>query len=200
MSAAVWARLEVSCGRTLAALQSVCRRPAAIDDKPACGWARRLHPQTGDALPVGTMAPERPGTDLRVSPAVLIPVAELRWRFSRSSGPGGQNVNTTDSRVELVFDLAGSPSLPPALKARALQRLEARLVDGAVVIAASEHRSQWANRVAAQRRLVELLQGALRPPPPPRRPTRRTRGSVERRLVAKKQRSALKAQRRGPSD
>jgi len=146
------------------------------------------------------MVPERPGTDLRVSPAVLIPVAELRWRFSRSSGPGGQNVNTTDSRVELVFDLAGSPSLPPALKARALQRLEARLVDGAVVIAASEHRSQWANRVAAQRRLVELLQGALRPPPPPRRPTRRTRGSVERRLVAKKQRSALKAQRRGPSD
>ena len=146
------------------------------------------------------MAPERPGTDLRVSPAVLIPVAELRWRFSRSSGPGGQNVNTTDSRVELVFDVAGSPSLPPALKARALQRLEARLVDGAVVIAASEHRSQWANRVAAQRRLVELLQGALRPPPPPRRPTRRTRGSVERRLVAKKQRSALKAQRRGPSD
>ena len=145
------------------------------------------------------MVPERPGTDLRVSPAVLIPVAELRWRFSRSSGPGGQNVNTTDSRVELVFDLAGSPSLPPALKARALQRLEARLVDGAVVIAASEHRSQWANRVAAQRRLGELLQGALRPPPPPRRPTRRTRGSVERRLAAKKQRSAIKGKRQGRS-
>ena len=144
------------------------------------------------------MAAERPGADLRVSPAVLIPVAELRWRFSRSSGPGGQNVNTTDSRVELVFDLAGSPSLPPALRARALQRLAGRLVEGAMVIAASEHRSQWANRVAAQRRLVELLQEALRPPPPPRRPTRRTRGSVERRLEAKKQRSALKAQRRGP--
>ena len=144
------------------------------------------------------MAAERPGADLRVSPAVLISVAELRWRFSRSSGPGGQNVNTTDSRVELVFDLAGSPSLPPALRARALQRLAGRLVEGAMVIAASEHRSQWANRVAAQRRLVELLQEALRPPPPPRRPTRRTRGSVERRLEAKKQRSALKAQRRGP--
>lgn len=146
------------------------------------------------------MALERPGTDLRVSPAIVIPVAELRWRFSRSSGPGGQNVNTTDSRVELVFDLVGSPSLSPALKSRALQRLGARLVEGAVVIAASEHRSQWANRVAAQRRLVELLQEALRPPPPPRRPTRRTRGSVQRRLEAKKQRSALKAQRRGPSD
>ena len=146
------------------------------------------------------MAPERPGTDLRVSPAVVIPVAELRWRFSRSSGPGGQNVNTTDSRVELVFDLLSSPSLSPALKSRALQRLAARLVAGAVVIAASEHRSQWANRVAAQRRLVELLQEALRPSPPPRRPTRRSRGSVQRRLEAKKQRSALKAQRRGPRD
>lgn len=146
------------------------------------------------------MASERPGTDLRVSPAVLIPAVELRWRFSRSSGPGGQNVNTTESRVELVFDLAGSPSLPPTLRARALQRLEARLVEGALVIASAEHRSQWANRVAAQRRLVELLQEALRPPPPPRRPTRRTRGSVERRLAAKKQRSALKAQRRWPID
>lgn len=146
------------------------------------------------------MAPERPGSDLRVNPTVVIAAAELRWRFSRSSGPGGQNVNTTDSRVELVFDLAGTPSLPPALRARALQRLEARLVEGVLVIAASEHRAQWANRVAAQRRLVELLQEALRPPPPPRRPTRRTRGSVERRLAAKKQRSAIKAQRRGPTD
>ena len=143
------------------------------------------------------MASERPGTDLRVSPAVLIPVAELRWRFSRSSGPGGQNVNTTDSRVELVFDLAGSPSLSPALRARALQRLEPRLIEGALVIAASEHRSQWANRVAAQRRLVELLQDALRPPPPPRRATKPTGGSRQRRLAAKRLRSALKGQRRG---
>ena len=94
--------------------------------------------------------------------AVLIPAAELRWRFSRSSGPGGQNVNTTDSRVELVFDLAASPSLSPALRARALRRLEARLVEGCVVIAASEHRSQWQNRVAAQRRLAALLEEALK--------------------------------------
>ena len=143
------------------------------------------------------MVSERPGTDLRISPVVVIPVAELRWRFSRSSGPGGQNVNTTDSRVELVFDLAGSSSLPPGLRARALQRLEGRLVEGTLVIAASEHRSQWANRVAAQRRLVELLQEALRPPLPPRRTTRPTRGSVQRRLQSKKQRSAIKQQRRG---
>jgi len=132
---------------------------------------------------------------LQVTPAVRIPAAELAWRFSRSSGPGGQNVNTTDSRVELVFDLAASQVLPPLLQARALWRLEGSLVDGAIVIAASEQRSQWQNRVAAQRRLVALLQEAIKPPPPPRRPTKPTRGSQERRLAAKKQRGAIKGQR-----
>lgn len=135
--------------------------------------------------------------DLQVIPGVVIPAAELRWRFSRSSGPGGQNVNTTDSRVELLFDLEVTLSLPPHLQARALRRLEGRLVEGCVVIAASEHRSQWQNRVAAQRRLVELLQEAIKPPPPPRRATKPTRGSVQRRLAAKKQRSAVKQQRSG---
>ena len=142
------------------------------------------------------MAGGSPG-DLRLSERWLISATELRWRFSRSGGPGGQNVNTTDSRVELVFDLAVTPSLPPHLRLRALQRLEGRLVEGCVVIAASEHRSQWHNRVAAQRRLVELLQEAIKPPPPPRRATKPTRGSVQRRLQAKKQRSAVKQQRRG---
>ena len=141
------------------------------------------------------MAPLRPTADLRLTPALVIGAAELGWRFSRSSGPGGQNVNTTDSRVELVFDLAASQALPPALQARALRRLEGKLVDSCVVIAASEHRSQWQNRVAAQRRLVELLQEAIKPPPPPRRATRPTRGSVQRRLAAKKQRGVIKGQR-----
>jgi ribosome-associated protein len=141
------------------------------------------------------MASALPSGDLRVAPAVLIPAAELRWRFSRSSGPGGQNVNTTDSRVELVFDLADSQAFPPGLRARALQRLEQRLQEGSLVVAASEHRSQWRNRVAAQRRLVALLQEALRPPPPSRRATRPSRGAVERRLSAKKRRSAIKARR-----
>lgn len=140
------------------------------------------------------MTGEVPG-DLRLSGRWVIPAAELRWRFSRSSGPGGQNVNTTDSRVELVFDLAASAALPPTIKARALRRLEGRLVEGCVVIAASEHRSQWQNRVAAQRRLVELLQEAIKPPPPPRRATKPTRGSKERRLAAKKLRGAIKGQR-----
>ena len=126
-----------------------------------------------------------------------IPVAELGWRFSRSSGPGGQNVNSTDTRVELIFNLATSAALPALLKARALNRLAPRLVDGAVVIVASEHRSQWQNRVAAQRRLVSLLQDAIAPPAAPRRRTKPTRGSVERRLAAKKQRSAIKGKRQG---
>ena len=143
------------------------------------------------------MAAECNPGDLRLSPRLVIPACELRWRFSRSSGPGGQNVNTTDSRVELLFDLEATAALPLALRQRPLERLESRLLEGCVVIAASEHRSQWQNRVAAQRRLVDLLQQALKPPPPPRRPTRPTRGSVQRRLQAKKQRSAVKQQRRG---
>ncbi|MEY3462441.1 MAG: hypothetical protein RLZZ468_219 [Cyanobacteriota bacterium] len=147
------------------------------------------------------MAGAQPTADLQIpraaGAALRIPTAELRWRFSRSSGPGGQNVNTTDSRVELVFDLAATQALGPALKARALRRLEGRLLEGCVVIAASEQRSQWRNRVAAQQRLLELLQEALQPPPPQRRATRPTRGSVERRLAAKRQRSAVKGQRQG---
>jgi ribosome-associated protein len=143
------------------------------------------------------MAPERNPGDLRLTPRLVIPAAELRWRFSRASGPGGQHLNSTDSRVELRFDLAATSSLPPALRARALRRLEGRLVEGCLVITASEQRSQWQNRVAARRRLLELLQEALQPPPPPRRATRPTRGSVQRRLDAKQQRSAVKRLRGG---
>jgi ribosome-associated protein len=140
--------------------------------------------------------------DLTVTDALKIPATELGWRFSRSGGPGGQGVNTTDSRVELVFPLATSPSLPPLLRERALRRLAGTLVEGAVVIAASEHRSQWLNRQAALRRLAALLAEAVAPPPPPRRRTRPTRGSVQRRLAAKRLRSQAKQQRRdqGSSD
>ena len=127
---------------------------------------------------------------------LLIPAEELRWRFSRSGGPGGQAVNTTDSRVELVFDLAATQALPPLLKERALARLGPRLVAGELVVVASEHRSQWRNRQAARRRLQALLEEALRPPPPPRRPTRPGRGAVERRLEAKRRRASIKSQRR----
>ena len=145
------------------------------------------------------MAETIPGGHLRLTAEILIPAGELRWRFSRSSGPGGQNVNSTDSRVDLIFDLAGTKALPQRLQARALARLTGQLVDGCLVITAREHRSQWQNRSAAQRRLVGLLVEAMRPPAPPRRATRPTRGSVERRLKAKRQLSDRKVQRRNQS-
>ncbi|MCP9860701.1 MULTISPECIES: alternative ribosome rescue aminoacyl-tRNA hydrolase ArfB [unclassified Cyanobium] len=139
--------------------------------------------------------------DLPLGNGRVIPAAELGWRFSRASGPGGQGVNTTDSRVELVYDLAASDALPPALRERALRRLAARLSPAGLVIVAMEHRSQWQNRQAAQKRLVELIQAAIAPPPPPRRPTKPSRGSVERRLQAKRQRGSLKSRRRqGPPE
>jgi ribosome-associated protein len=128
--------------------------------------------------------------------SVSIPEPELSWRFSRSSGPGGQGVNTTDSRVELSFDLAATDALPPALKARALERLSSRLVDGVITIAASEYRSQLRNREAAKERLTRLLEGAIAPPPKKRRATKPSRRAVERRLTAKKHRSDVKRLRR----
>ncbi|MEU5939363.1 alternative ribosome rescue aminoacyl-tRNA hydrolase ArfB [Micromonospora sp. NPDC047548] len=137
---------------------------------------------------------------LRVTDRWIVPAAELRERFSRSSGPGGQGVNTADSRVELSFDLATSPSLPPALRARALERLAGRLVDGVLTIAASEHRAQLANREAARERLTVLLREAVAPPPPPRRPTRPSRGAKERRLAEKKRQSQRKRDRRVDGD
>jgi ribosome-associated protein len=137
---------------------------------------------------------------VHVRGSVLIPEAELSWRFSRSSGPGGQGVNTADSRVELSFDVAATTTLSPTLKARALERLGPRLVDGVLTIAASEHRSQLRNREAAQTRLAATLSEAIAPPPRPRRPTRATKGSVERRIAGKKRRSETKRLRRPDLD
>ena len=133
---------------------------------------------------------------LRLRGSVVIPEAELAWRFSRSSGPGGQGVNTTDSRVELLFDVAASPSLGPALRARALARLGPRLSGGVLSVTASEHRSQLRNREEAERRLAAILSEAIAPPPRPRRPTKPTRGSVNRRIAVKKRRSEVKRLRR----
>lgn len=130
--------------------------------------------------------------DLVVNDSVVIPDAELVWRFSRSSGPGGQGVNTTDSRVELTFDVAASTALSPAQKARALDRLGS----SEITIAASEHRSQLRNREAARQRLAQRIREAIAPPPKRRRPTKPTRGSVERRLAGKKRRSEVKRLRR----
>lgn len=136
---------------------------------------RDLHVPAGPGLPDG----------------LVVPAGELVERFSKSPGPGGQSVNTTDSRVELELDVAASAVLTATQRARALRRWP----EGRVAVAASEHRSQHRNRVAARERLAEMLREALAPPPPPRRTTRPTRGSKERRLRAKKERAQTKALR-----
>lgn len=135
---------------------------------------------------------------LQIMPGLVVSEAELSWRFSRSSGPGGQHVNTSDSRAELSVDL--TRVLPPHLLARALERLGTRLTNGVLTVAASEHRSQLQNRDAAAERLAQVLRQAVATPPAPRRPTRPTRGSKERRLQVKRQRSELKRGRRGRPD
>ena len=136
--------------------------------------------------------------DVLIRPGLAIPEAELSWRFSRSSGPGGQGVNTTDSRVELSWNLLASDLLSPALKERAVHRLGGRLVGGVLTITASEFRSQLRNRQAALERFADLLDEALAPPPAPRRPTRPSRASRARRTESERRRRAVKEMRRRP--
>jgi ribosome-associated protein len=134
--------------------------------------------------------------DIPVRGSLVIPASEVSWRFSRASGPGGQGVNTTDSRVELVFDLARSRALPGPLRDRAQARLAPRLVNGVLSIVADSERRQLQNRAEAERRLARILSEAIAPPPPPRQRTRPTRASVERRLRAKRRRGDTKRMRR----
>ena len=134
--------------------------------------------------------------DLVLDGRVTIPAGELSWRFSRSSGPGGQSVNTSDSRVELSWDLAASAALSPVQRERALKRLAGRLVDGVLTVAASEHRSQLRNRAAAETRLLSVLADAIAPPPRKRRPTKPSRRATERRIATKKRRGEVKRLRR----
>ena len=136
---------------------------------------RDLHVPAGPGLPDG----------------LVVPAAELVEKFSKSPGPGGQSVNTTDSRVELDFDVRTSAVLTTAQRARAMRRWP----QGRISIAASEHRAQHRNPLAARERLSDVLREALAPPPPPRRPTRPSRGAKERRLRAKKERGQTKALR-----
>jgi ribosome-associated protein len=138
--------------------------------------------------------------DLPVDGPVVLPERELHWRFSRASGPGGQGVNTADSRVELSFDVARSPSIPDALRERALQRLGTRLVDGVLTIVAADQRSQLRNRDAARARLAATLRAAFAPDPPVRHPTRPSPGAKRRRLEAKARRAAVKRLRGRPEE
>ena len=138
--------------------------------------------------------------DLVVTSTVVVPEHELTWRFSRSSGPGGQSVNTADSRVELSLDVAQTGALSPMLRQRALTRLGDRLVDGVVTVTASEHRSQLRNREAAMTRMAELLRAAIAPPAAPRKRTRPTKAAKERRISEKKHRGRIKRLRRPAPD
>ena len=133
---------------------------------------------------------------LEVTPSVAIPGPELRWRFSRSSGPGGQGVNTADSRVELSWDVTSSKALTDAARDRVVERLGDRLVDGVLTVVASEHRAQLRNREAARTRLAALVRAALAPPRAQRRATRPTRASQQRRLDEKRHRGEIKRLRR----
>jgi ribosome-associated protein len=134
--------------------------------------------------------------DLRVNGWLVIPGSELHERFSRSSGPGGQSVNTADSRVELSFDVGQSSALPEWARARVAERLAGRLASGVLTVTASEQRSQLANRQGARSRLAALLRDAVAPPQRPRVPTRPSRRANERRLEAKRNRGAIKRTRR----
>ncbi len=142
----------------------------------------------------------RVGDAGEVSDGLAIPEGELRWRFSRASGPGGQGVNTTDSRVELVFDVAASTAFTEHQRARVLERLSGRLVAGVLTVVAAEYRSQLRNREAARIRLATMLHQALTPDPPTRRPTRPSRAARERRLADKRRRTLTKRLRRPTED
>jgi ribosome-associated protein len=136
--------------------------------------------------------------DLEVTDGLIIPARELHWKFSRSSGPGGQHVNTSDSRVQLTWNVAESAALDEGLREVVLERLGQRLVAGAITVTVSEQRSQLQNRRRALDNLAALLQVALERPAPPRRPTRPTRGSARRHRAAKERRSEIKQQRQRP--
>jgi ribosome-associated protein len=136
--------------------------------------------------------------DLEVTPDLTIPASELRWRFSRSSGPGGQHVNTSDTRVQLTWIAAESTAVSEEQRTRIVDRLARSSPSGAVTVTVSEQRSQLRNRETALEALREIVEAAIAPPPAPRRATRPTRGSERRRVASKQQRSATKRQRRRP--
>jgi ribosome-associated protein len=134
---------------------------------------------------------------LHVAPGLVIPAEELRWRFDPSGGPGGQHANKSSTRVELAFDVAGSPAVPEPMRALLLERLGGRLTTGELRVVVNESRSQWRNREIARRRLAAALEEALRTRRP-RRATRPTAAARLRRLAVKRHRGEAKRRRRPP--
>ncbi|MGK2308494.1 alternative ribosome rescue aminoacyl-tRNA hydrolase ArfB [Cutibacterium sp. V970] len=136
--------------------------------------------------------------ELEVIPGFVIPESQLHERFSHSSGPGGQGVNTSDSRVELLFDVGHSDAVPEHLRPIVLTSLSKRLVNGVLTVAVQDERAQLANRRLARARLATVLEEACIQPRR-RRPTKRTKGSQRRRLDAKKRRGEVKRNRQRPT-
>ena len=136
--------------------------------------------------------------DLTITRSLTIPASELKWAFNRSSGPGGQHVNKTDSRVELSFDVGASKTLTTGQRQRILQQLDGKLNQGVLTVVCAQERSQWRNRQQALEKLAELIAESLKPDAPARRATNPTRGSVRRRLEHKSSRSSTKQLRRKP--
>tara|TARA_B100001113_G_scaffold309040_1_gene271492 strand:+ start:435 stop:857 length:423 start_codon:yes stop_codon:yes gene_type:complete len=133
--------------------------------------------------------------NLRITTKLEIPTSEINWRFSRSSGSGGQNVNKTDSRVEIVFNVSKSKTLSPYQKHRILIKKNYKLINDCICIVVQDKRSQYQNRQLAVNRLVSTLQELLKPPPKRRRETIPTRSSQRKRVELKKRRGELKKNR-----
>ena len=155
-------------------------------------WIKRVYAGLMKGLWIG------PGPGL--PDGLAIPDGELVERYSHASGPGGQGVNTTDSRVQLSFDVARSATLDEVQRERLQRRLRTRLADGVLTVVAAGSRSQRQNRAAARERLAVLIREGVAPPSPPRRSTRPTRRSIERRLLVKRRVAETKRNRARPQD
>ena len=153
---------------------------------------------TGGQGPGAAQAGGTPRAAASLRDGAVLPESALTWRFSRSGGPGGQSVNTTDSRVELVVDLDSVVWGHEDQRTRVLAALAGRLRGGVLTVVASEYRSQLRNRAAALERVVGLLDSALAPPPPGRRATRPSRASRLRRTQSEQRRRSIKDLRRRP--
>ena len=138
--------------------------------------------------------------NLKVNSKLEIPANEIQWRFSRSSGAGGQNVNKTDSRVEIVFNVSESKTLTPYQKHRISIQDEVKLTNGCICIAVQDKRTQYQNRQLALTRLASILREILKPPPKKRRETKPTRSSKRKRVESKKKRGELKKSRQSKID
>ena len=138
--------------------------------------------------------------NLRINTKLEIPGNEIKWRFSRASGAGGQNVNKTDSRAEIVFNVSESKTLTPYQKYRISIQAEVKLSNGCICIAVQDKRTQYQNRQLALSRLTSTLRELLKPPRKERRETIPTRSSQRRRVESKKKRGALKRNRQSKID